>query len=178
MHAGMSDIFRERNDLDGARRHLLQSQELGEHAAMPQHPYRWRAAMARLLQAEGRAEEALTLLEEAEPLYASAFFPDVRPLAALRARMWIALGRLREARGWAREAGLSAEDDLSYLGEFAHITLARLLLAVTKTDSGTRSPWRRPGPPRSSPGGGRNGNQDRQRDRNLGPRGARRRSRR
>ena len=138
MHAGMSDIFRERNDLDGARRHLLQSQELGEHAAMPQHPYRWRAAMARLLQAEGRAEEALTLLEEAEPLYASDFFPDVRPPAALRARMWIALGRLREARAWAREAGLSAEDDLSYLGEFAHITLARLLLTVTKTDSGTK----------------------------------------
>jgi LuxR family maltose regulon positive regulatory protein len=136
MHAGMSEVFRERNDLEGARRHLLESQGLGEHAAMPQHPYRWRVAMARLLQAEGGAEEALTLLDEAERLYFSDFFPDVRPPAALRARMWIAMGRLRDARGWAREAGLSPEDELSYLGEFEHITLARLLIAVTKTNSG------------------------------------------
>ncbi|MGA3354484.1 MAG: LuxR C-terminal-related transcriptional regulator [Acidimicrobiales bacterium] len=134
MHAGMSEVCRERNDLEGARRHLLESQDLGEHAAMPQHSYRWRVAMARLLQAEGGAEEALTLLEEAERLYVSDFFPNVRPVAALRARMWIAMGRLREARRWAREAGLSLEDELSYLGEFGHITLARLVLAAAKAD--------------------------------------------
>jgi LuxR family maltose regulon positive regulatory protein len=92
--------------------------------------------MARLRQAEGGVEEALALLEEAERLYVSDFFPDVRPLAALRARMWIAMGRLREARGWGREAGLSPEGDLSYLGEFEHITLARLLLAIAKTNTG------------------------------------------
>jgi LuxR family maltose regulon positive regulatory protein len=136
MHVGISDVLRERNDLEGARRHLLESQELGEHATMTQHPYRWRVAMARLRQAEGGAEEALALLEEAERLYVSDFFPNVRPLAAWRARMWIAMGRLREARGWAREAGLSPEGDLSYLGEFVHITLARLLLAIAKTNTG------------------------------------------
>jgi LuxR family maltose regulon positive regulatory protein len=135
MYAGMSEVFRERNDLEGARRLLLESQELGEHAAMPQHPYRWRVAMARLRQADGDAEEALALLEGAERFYVSDFFPDVRPLAALRARMWIVIGHLREARGWAREAGLSPEDELSYLGEFEHITLARLLLAVAKADN-------------------------------------------
>ena len=134
MHAGMSEVCRERNDLEGARRHLLESQDLGGYAAMPQHPYRWRVAMARLLQAEGGAEEALTQLEEAERLYVSDFFPNVRPVAALRARMWIAMGRLREARRWAREAGLSPEDELSYLGEFEHITLARLVLAAAKAD--------------------------------------------
>ena len=48
MHVGMSEVLRERNDLEGARRHLLESQELGEHATMPkQFPYRWRVAMAR-----------------------------------------------------------------------------------------------------------------------------------
>jgi LuxR family maltose regulon positive regulatory protein len=35
---------------------------------------------------------------------------------------------MNEALAWARERGLSAEDDLSYLREFEHITLARLLL--------------------------------------------------
>lgn len=34
-----------------------------------------------------------------------------------------------EAFGWARERGVSADDDLSYLREFEHITLARVLLA-------------------------------------------------
>ena len=55
--------------------------------------------------------------------------PNVRPVAALKARAWIAQGTLGEALGWAREQGLSADDDLSYLREFKHITLARILLA-------------------------------------------------
>ena len=57
------------------------------------------------------------------------FFPNVRPVPALKARVWIAQGRLGEALGWAREQGLSVDDDLSYLREFEHITLARVLLA-------------------------------------------------
>ena len=56
-------------------------------------------------------------------------FPNVRPVPALKARVWIAQGSLGEALGWAREQGLSADDDLSYLREFEHITLARMLLA-------------------------------------------------
>ncbi len=57
------------------------------------------------------------------------FLPDVRPVAALKARVWVAQGRLGEALGWVRERGLSAEDDLGYLREFEHLTLARVLLA-------------------------------------------------
>ena len=56
-------------------------------------------------------------------------FPNVRPVPALKARVWIAQGRLSEALGWAHEQGLSVDDDLSYLREFEHITLARMLLA-------------------------------------------------
>jgi len=51
------------------------------------------------------------------------------PIAALRARVWIRQGRLSKAWAWAREQGLSAHDDLSYLREFEHVTLARLLIA-------------------------------------------------
>jgi LuxR family maltose regulon positive regulatory protein len=43
--------------------------------------------------------------------------------------VWVAQGRVDEALGWAQEQGLSVEDDLSYLREFEHITLARVLLA-------------------------------------------------
>ena len=44
-----------------------------------------------------------------------------------------------EALGWAREQGLSVEDDLSYLREFEHITLARVLLAQYTSDRADRS---------------------------------------
>ena len=44
-----------------------------------------------------------------------------------------------DALGWARARGLSAEDDLSYLREFEHITLARVLVARYTSDRADRS---------------------------------------
>jgi ATP/maltotriose-dependent transcriptional regulator MalT len=129
MHVGMSDLYRERDDLPAATRQLLRSQELGEHIGLPQNRHRWRVAMARVRQAEGDLGGALDLLDEAERFYVSDFFPNVRPIPALRARVRVAQGELGEALGWARERDLSADDDLSYLREFEHITLARVLLA-------------------------------------------------
>ena len=70
-----------------------------------------------------------SFLGEAERLYVGDFSPNVRPVAATKARVWIAQGKLSEAWSWARELGLAAGDDLSYVREFEHITLARLLLA-------------------------------------------------
>jgi LuxR family maltose regulon positive regulatory protein len=129
MHVGISEIHCERGDLRAATQHLLTSQDLGEHTGLSQHRYRWRVAMARVAQAEGNLAGALDLLNEAERWYVSDFFPNVRPVPALKARVWIAQGRLGEALGWVREQGLSGDDDLSYRREFEHITLARLLLA-------------------------------------------------
>ena len=43
--------------------------------------------------------------------------------------MWLRQGRVDEALGWTRTRGLSADDDLTYLREYEHITLARVLLA-------------------------------------------------
>ena len=134
MHVGMSEILRERDDLVGAAQHLQQARDLGEENGLPQNPYRSRVAAARIRQAEGDPEAALELLAEAGRLYATDFSPDVRPVDALKARVWIAQGRLSEAMGWARERGLSAADDLSYLREFEHMTLARLILAQGARD--------------------------------------------
>ena len=139
MHVGMSEIARERDDLRTATQHLQKSQELGEHTGLPQNRYRWRVAMARVAQAEGNLAGALDLLNEAERCYVSDFFPNVRPVPALKARVWIAQGRFGEALGWAREQGLSVDDDLSYLREFEHITLVRLLLARHQGERAERS---------------------------------------
>jgi len=139
MYVGMSELHRERNDLPTATQYLLRSQELGEHLGLPQNQYRLRVAMARIREADGDLGTALDLLNEAERLYVSDFFPNVRPVPALRARVWVALGRMGEALGWVREQGLSVEDDLSYLREFEHITLARVLLARYATEPAERS---------------------------------------
>jgi len=139
MYVGMSELHRERDDLPAATQQLLRSQELGEHTGLPQNRYRWRVAMARIRQAEGDLGGALDLLNEAERLYVSDFFPNVRPVPALRARVRVAQGGLGEALAWVRERGLSVEDDLSYLHEFDHITLARVLLARYATEHAERS---------------------------------------
>src|SRR6202012_3742054 len=125
----MSELHRERDDLPAATQQLLRSQELGEAVGLPQNRYRWRVAMARIRLAGGDLGGALDLLNEAEPPHKGDYFPNVRPVPALRARVWIAQGRLGEALGWAREQGLSVDDDLSYLREYEHITLARKLMA-------------------------------------------------
>ncbi len=129
MHVGISEIHRERDDLAAATRDLLRSQELGEHMGLPQNPHRCQLAMARVREAEGDLDGALDLLDEAERRYISDFFPNVRPIPAMKARVWVAQDKLGEALGWIRERGLSVEDDLRYLSEFEHITFARVLLA-------------------------------------------------
>jgi ATP/maltotriose-dependent transcriptional regulator MalT len=139
MYVGMSEFHRERDDLPAATQQLLRSQELGEHTGLPQNRYRWRIAMARIRQAEGDLGGALDLLDEAERLYVGDFFPNVRPVPALRARVRVAQGEWGEALGWARERGLSVDDDLSYLREFEHITLARVLLAQYAAERAERS---------------------------------------
>ena len=134
MYVGMSDLHREHNDLKTATQHLLTSQALGELAGLPQNPYRWCAAMARIREAQGDLDGALDLLDQAERLYDGDFSPNVRPIATRKTRVWVAQGRLGEALGWAREQGLSVENELSYLREFDHITLARVLLARYRSD--------------------------------------------
>jgi LuxR family maltose regulon positive regulatory protein len=139
MYVGMSELYREQNDLPVAMQHLLKSKELGEHTGFPQNRYRWRVAMARIREAQGDLNGALDLLGEAERLYMSDFSPNVRPIAALKTRVWVAQGSLGEALDWVRERGLSVSDDLSYLREFEHITLARVLLARSKSERRDRS---------------------------------------
>jgi LuxR family maltose regulon positive regulatory protein len=131
LHLALCDVHRERDDLEAANLHLQRSEEAGRHAALPQTAARECVARARLRQAEGDLEGALDLLDRAQRLYVRGPVPEVRPIAALKARVWIRQGRLAETEEWARAQGLSAEDELDYPREFAHITLARVLVART-----------------------------------------------
>lgn len=139
MLVGMSEVYLERNDFGMAAQCLQRSREQGEHTGLPQHRYRWRIAMARLIEAQGNLNGALDLLDEADSLYASDFFPNVHPISALKARLWVKQKRLIEALNWAQERKLSVKDDLSYLREFEYITLTRIILGQYKSDHSNRS---------------------------------------
>jgi ATP/maltotriose-dependent transcriptional regulator MalT len=138
LHVGLSEIDYEVGDLEAARRHLERAAALGEGAAMTESRYRWFVAMGRVADAEGDPQEAITLLDKAQQLYRPGFFPDVRPIAAMKARVWIAQGKLSEAADLARERGASATVDAGYLSEFDDLTLVRLLIAQHRehTDTG------------------------------------------
>ena len=134
MHVGIAGVLLERDDLPAAGEHLDVSRRLGDHLGLPQNPYRWRVATARLREAEGALDEALELLDEADRVYNGDYNPNVRPVPAVRARLRLRRGELDEAEAWARERHLSPDDELSYLREFEHVTLARLLLARHRRD--------------------------------------------
>ena len=129
MHTGLADIAYRRGNITDAKTHLAAGRDLGDDFAFPRDPYRSRVVEARIAQAEGDIDAAMAMLREAERLYLSEFSPDIWPVAATRARLAIAHGRLVEAREWARSSGLSTADPISHPHEFEHVTLARLLVA-------------------------------------------------
>jgi LuxR family maltose regulon positive regulatory protein len=140
MHTGLADIAYQRGHLDHAREHLEAGRRMGDESAFPRDPYRSRVVRARVLQAEGDVDGAIALLDEAERLYLSEYSPDVRPVAAVRARMQIAHDRLAAARAWADRVGLSTGDQVTYVREYEHTTLARLLVAETTGVADSEAP--------------------------------------
>ena len=128
-------VRRDERDPLGAQRPGCRSRtaaawrRIGRPHGTPKNPFRRRVALARVRLAEHQPADAVRLLDEAERVYLADFAPNVRPIASLRARVRVAQGELGDAIRWAREYGLSPDDDLSYVQEFDHITFARVLLA-------------------------------------------------
>ena len=129
MWTALACVAWERGNTEEVAQHLRRAGDLGEAAGLPQQPYRWRVAMAHLRESEGDTIAACALLAEAERLFNSDFSPHVRPVPAVLARLQLRIGDLAAARRWAAAAGVGADDDVDYLREYEHLTLARLLLA-------------------------------------------------
>jgi LuxR family maltose regulon positive regulatory protein len=133
MHVGLAEILRERDDRDAATEHLRLAREL-ELFGTRQYPYRSRTVLAGLRLADGDPQGCLELLDEAERVYDTDFSPAVRPVSARRARTHVLLGDLSAARGWVRERDVSTSDELRYVTEFEHITLAIVVVNDRPTE--------------------------------------------
>ena len=129
LYLGLSELHRERGDVDAAARLLQVITDASSGTEHKGNRQRWCTGMARVAESRGDVSAALDLLVEAERVDLRTPLPRARPIAALRTRIWITQGKLSEARGWASEQKLSVDDELTYLREFEHITLARLLIA-------------------------------------------------
>jgi len=137
LHRGLSELYLIQGNLEAAVQHLQRSKELGEKAELPVLRYRLCIAQAQFNETQGDLDGALALLDEAERLYIRSPLPDFCPISAMKARIWVAQGKLTKALEWVREQGVSGDDVPSYLSEFEHVTLARVLIARYKSDRET-----------------------------------------
>ncbi|MEO0770245.1 MAG: tetratricopeptide repeat protein, partial [Cyanobacteria bacterium J06649_4] len=128
-YMGISNLQCEWNQLAAAAHTLQMGKSLNEQAVLPGWQHRWRIAQARIKAAQGDFERAIALLNEAKQLYYPSPMPDIRPIAALIAQLWIRQGQLAATWRWAKSQDLSLSMLLSYLREFEHITYVRLLIA-------------------------------------------------
>lgn len=129
VYSGLAELHREMGDLEAAAQDLARCKELGKKIELPDWQYRYAVAQARLYISLGDLDSALQRLDEAEQVFVRTPLPIIHPIPALKARVWIKQGELEKAASWARQQNLSMGDELSYLHEFEHITLARLLIA-------------------------------------------------
>ncbi len=128
-YLGLALLQHEMGEDAAAAEQLQKAREMGEHTTLVDWSYRWHLAQARLKESGGDLEAALVWLDEARRVYVKTPIPDIRPIEALKAEVYLKQGRLAKAQDWARARGLSADDEISYLGEFEHLTLARVLMA-------------------------------------------------
>ncbi len=136
---GISELDLERGNLEAAMENFKKSKELNEQTMAMEWHYRLCLCETRLKEVQGDLAGALALLDQAEKLYYRSPLPDLRPIAALRARIWIKQGKLTEVMNWAREQSLSFDDKPTFLHEFEHLNLARILIAMYRKEKEDRT---------------------------------------
>jgi LuxR family maltose regulon positive regulatory protein len=143
---GLGELWREWNDLEAASRCTLEGIELARR-------WRWPAAivgyitLARVRQAQGKAEEANALMEKAHYLAIEYKATDMDDLgvAMYQAQIQIVQGDLEAAERWVKERGLGQgidpaeldrqDDYVSFhIRKYEYLVYARVLIAQGHAD--------------------------------------------
>ncbi len=128
-HLGLGLLYHEMGEDERAASHLQKSFELGRQTPIVDWAYRKSLAQAYLKESEGDHDAALEALDEAQRFYVRTPIPNLRPVGAMKARIYLKQEQLMNAQTWARKSGLSLRDAPDYLHEFERVTLARIALA-------------------------------------------------
>ena len=135
LHLALSEIRYEQGDLEAANQLLSKGESLRKQGAISGADYLWWVMKAQLETIKGNLETACDHLEKAEGLYRRSPIPNVRPIEALRARLWLRQRKLPEALNWVKSSGLSLSDPPNYLREYEHLTIASILIVQHRQDS-------------------------------------------
>jgi len=133
-HLGLGFLHHEMGEDERAAQHLQKAFELGQQTNTVDWAYNKRRAQAYLKESEGDLEAALDLWDEAERAYVRTPFPNLRPVDAMKARIYLNQNRLDKAQTWAAKSGLSLQDAPDHLHEFERLTLAKIMLADSPSE--------------------------------------------
>jgi LuxR family maltose regulon positive regulatory protein len=133
-HLGLALLAYEQGDDAAMTQHLKIAADQGQRTTLVDWSYRWSMAEARLEEAACAWDASLEMLAEARRVYVKNPVPILQPIEAHEARVYLKQGRLDRAQDWVRERGISTGDEVRYLSEYEHLTLARVRLAEGSFD--------------------------------------------
>jgi LuxR family maltose regulon positive regulatory protein len=125
-HLGLALLAHEQGDDKAAAGHWQTAADLGQHTTLVDWHYRWNLAQVRLKESAKEWDASLDLLDEARRGYVKTAIPNLQPIEAHKVRVYLKQGLLDKAQAWARERGLTINDEVNYLGEYEYLTLARV----------------------------------------------------
>jgi LuxR family maltose regulon positive regulatory protein len=135
-HIGLSELRLERNDLEGALRHVQQAIELGKQGGDLGALISGYLLLARVRSAQADRAGSLAALDQAEQALPQGRLPryiaDV--IAAWRARLELRWGTPTSATDWMLLVGVGADEHPVWVRDLVRITLTRVHIAQGKLD--------------------------------------------
>jgi LuxR family maltose regulon positive regulatory protein len=123
-------VFLEQGDLDRAEHFLQQSERMGQNAQTVNRLYYRCIAQSNLKEFHNDIPGALERLQEAQKHQIRNPIPDIAPISAQVARLWIKQGRLSEVKDWFDNQTPFAGDRIEFMREYEQITFVRYLIAL------------------------------------------------
>jgi LuxR family maltose regulon positive regulatory protein len=133
LYFGLAELLLENGNEESAVQYISAGEALLNSITSDDRPYRFLIVKAKILEDLGEIDAAIQLLlrtlqDDNSPV-SNDYVPTPKPPDAIIARLWIKQNKLENANEWARKRSISTDDSLSYITEYEHITLARLMLA-------------------------------------------------
>jgi len=122
-------VLFEQGNLERAGHFLQESERTERTPELANRQYYWCIAQSQLKEFGNDIAGALDSLHEAQRYQIRSPIPEIAPLLAQIARLQIKQGNMLEVKDWIDQQNLRADDELSFIREYEHITLARYLIA-------------------------------------------------
>jgi len=134
---GLSRVLCEWNQLDEAERYAQHAWERGQQANLEVLRLLASLALVRIYQGQGHRDQAWSCLQQLQPLLEQGAISEsvIVRVAALRARLFLAEGKLDQAQRSLRESGFSPDTSWENERYFVYVTHVRILIAAGRHDS-------------------------------------------